>query len=89
MYSSISNPLEFLTNFPANSMVLKIYMVTQNRLRTCEGKQVFSEKTIHFVTGLDLIKCLKQIKLRRLLLVCKLISELPSIYKYHVQIDAR
>ena len=38
-------------------------MVTQNMLRTCEGKQVFSEEEkIRFVTAIDLKKCLKQIK---------------------------
>ena len=35
------------------------YMVTQNMLRTDEGKQVFSEQ---IWTALDLNKCLKQVK---------------------------
>ena len=38
-------------------------MVTQNMLRTHDGKWVFSDKTIRLVTALDLIKCLKQIKI--------------------------
>ena len=42
-------------------------MVAQNMLRTYEGKYVFSEKKIGFVTARYLIKCLKQIKLQRFL----------------------
>ena len=38
-------------------------MVTQNMLRKHEGKEVFSQQNkIRFVTVLDLIKCLKQVK---------------------------
>ena len=47
-----------------------IYYRNSEHLRTCEE--------IRFVTALDLIKCLKQIKLQRLLLTCAPISELPS-----------
>ena len=36
-------------------------MVTLNMLRTNEGKYVFFEKQIGFVTSLGLIECLKQI----------------------------
>ena len=36
-------------------------MVTQSILRTREGKQVFSNKNILFVTSLDLTECLEQI----------------------------
>ena len=43
--------------------------VTQNRLRTSDGKSLFGEKS-RFVTAHDLIKCLKQIKKQRLLLTC-------------------
>ena len=46
-------------------------------LRTNEGKFVFSKKKILFVTTLDLIKCLKQIKQQRLLTMCAPISVLP------------
>ena len=54
-------------------------MVTQNIMRTYEGKQVFSENRFIFVAALDLIKFLKQIKYQRLLpLTCALISELLS-----------
>ena len=54
-------------------------MVTQNMLRTHEVKQV---KKIRFVTALVLIKCLKQIKMQRLLLPCAPISELQFIILY-------
>ena len=47
-------------------------------LRTHEGKYAFSEKTFRFVTALDLIECLKQIKRKRLLIMCAFNSELPS-----------
>ena len=53
-------------------------MVTQNMLRRHEGKLVFSEEKIRWVTSLDLSKCFKQIKKQRLLLMCVSISELPS-----------
>ena len=36
---------------------------------------------MQFVTALDLIKCIKQIKYQTLLLTCAPISKLPS--KYH------
>ena len=45
-------------------------MVTQNMLRTHEGKYYFSRQNIEFMT----IKCLKQ----KLLLTCAPLSELPS-----------
>ena len=46
-------------------------MVTQKMLQKMHaGKQ--------FVTSLDLVNCLKQIKEQRLLLTCTPISELPS-----------
>ena len=54
-------------------------MVDQNMIRTHEGKWVFSEgKKSRFVTALDLIKCLKEIKYQRFLLKYATISELPS-----------
>ena len=53
-------------------------MVAQNMLRTHAGRKFFSEKKIRFVAVLDNIKCLKQIKLQRLLFTCAPISELPS-----------
>ena len=60
-------------------------MVTQNMLRTHEGIYVFSVNRSRFVTALNLINCLKQMKWQRLLLTCKPISGVPSsIYKYHV-----
>ena len=52
------------------------HMVTHDMLRTQEIG--ISEKKIRFVTDVDLIKCLKQIKHQRLLLTCTPISELPS-----------
>ena len=52
-------------------------MVTQNMLRTCEGKQDLSEINFEFVT-LDLSKSLEQIKLPISLHTCAPISELPS-----------
>ena len=60
-------------------------MVTQNMLRTYGGSYVFSEekKTSRFVTALDLIKCLKQVKSQRLHLPCGHISELPSDITNH------
>ena len=54
-------------------------MVTENKLRTHKGKQLFSErKTNPNVTAFDLIKCTKQIKQQRLLITFAAISELPS-----------
>ena len=47
-------------------------------MRTNEGKIFFEEKKKRFVTALDQITCLKQIKKHRLLLMCVPISELPS-----------
>ena len=55
-------------------------MATQNMLRTHKAKYVFSEKKIKFVTALNLIKCLKQIKLQRLLLPCAPIS--ATVWRY-------
>ena len=52
------------------------HMVTQDMLRTHEIG--ISEKKIRFVTALDLIKYLKQIKYNRFLLTYAPISELPS-----------
>ena len=49
-------------------------MVTQNMMRTREGKEVFSEKKFRFVTVIDLIKCPEQI----FFLPCASIPELPS-----------
>ena len=54
-------------------------MVAQNMLCTHKGKYIFSDKDNRFVTALDLIKCLKQIKYQILFLTCASISELPSI----------
>ena len=45
-------------------------------LRTHERK--FEKKKIRFVTALDLIKYLKQNKLKRFLLRCAPLSELPA-----------
>ena len=59
-------------------------MVTYNKLRTHEGKLVFSVKKFRFVTAFDLVKCLKYIKKQRLLLTCAPISESPSDIKYSV-----
>ena len=53
-------------------------MVARNMLRTLKAKCVFLEKKIRFVTALDLIECLREIKKMRLLLTCTPISELPS-----------
>ena len=49
-------------------------MVTQNMLKI----GLFGGKLTRFVTALDLITCLKQIKQRRLLHTCVPISELLS-----------
>ena len=62
-----------------------LYQVTKNMFRTHEEKQVFSEKKIRFVTALDLIKCLKQIKQQKLLLTCTSIYQTPS-YKSTLQV---
>ena len=53
-------------------------MATQIMLRTHEDKYVFSDKNIRFLTALDLIKCLKQIKHQRWVLTCEPISGLLS-----------
>ena len=53
-------------------------MVTRNMLCTHGGKVVFSVKKPQFVTALDLITCLKQIKKQKLLLTCAPLSKLPS-----------
>ena len=53
-------------------------MVTQNMLRTYEGKKKYFLYKIKFVAALDLIKCLKQIRQQRMLLNCTPASELPS-----------
>ena len=50
-------------------------MVAQNMLRTHEGNWALRRKKIRFMTALDLIKCLKQIKLQGLLLEFAPISE--------------
>ena len=55
-------------------------MVTQNMLRTHGGKICLFGGKIRFVTALDLIKFLEQIRQQRLLLTCATISELP----YHI-----
>ena len=51
-------------------------MVTQNVLRTCKEKQVYSEMNFNFPTALARNKCLKQIKLPISLHTCAPISEL-------------
>ena len=64
-------------------------MVTQNMLRTFEGKYDFSEeKKIRFMTALDLNECLIQIKEPRSIHMCAPISVLPSNVssKYHTSI---
>ena len=43
-------------------------MVTHKMLRKHEEKYVFSYKNIQFVYALNVIKCLQQIKLQKLLL---------------------
>ena len=54
-------------------------MLTQNMLRTYEGRKDFSrEKKNRFATALALMKCLKQIKSQRLLLTCAPIFWIPS-----------
>ena len=53
-------------------------MVTQNILRTHDGKKVFSDKKIRFVNTLDLIKCLTQIQSQRNTLYTRTNHELPS-----------
>jgi len=37
-------------------------MVTQNMLRTCEVRKIFSEKKIGFDDSFDVTKCLQQIE---------------------------
>ena len=53
-------------------------METQNILRTHGENWSFRRTNIQFVTALDPIQCLGQIKYQRLLLKCAPISELPS-----------
>ena len=53
-------------------------MVTQIMLDTHEGRLALPDKNIRFVTALDLINCVDQIKYQKLLLTCAPISELPS-----------
>ena len=50
------------------------YMVTQNMLRTFEGKLVFSEKKIRFLTPLDLTDQMTEISLHTCLPIFKLSS---------------
>ena len=52
-------------------------MVTQNACMKIWG--FFLEKKNRFVTALDLIKCLKQIKLHKFLLTCGPIFESSSV----------
>ena len=47
----------------------------------------FRRKKIRFVTALDLIKCLKQIKYQILLLACAPISKVPSQTSAIIQTD--
>mgnify|MGYP007015800062 CR=1 FL=1 len=47
-------------------------------LKSMKESRYFLRKNIQFVTALDLIKCLEQIKYQRLHLTCAPISELPS-----------
>ena len=53
-------------------------MVTQNMCARMKEKKSFRREKIIFVTALDLIMCLKQIKYERWLLTCVPISELRS-----------
>ena len=54
-------------------------MVTHYMLRTQAGKWVFSGKNTRFVTALDVIKCLKQVKKPSVFcLTCATVNELPS-----------
>ena len=54
-------------------------MTIHNMLSPNEGKFIFpEEEKNHFVTSFNIITCLKQIKLQRMLLTCAPISELPS-----------
>ena len=63
LMNSLSLFLVPLAIFSSNLWYLN-YMVTQNTLRTGEGKQVvFEEKKNQTDTAVDLNKCLKQIKL--------------------------
>ena len=52
--------VEYYVNVPTSWQLQQ--MVTHNMLRTHEGKQIFAEEKIQFVTAFDLIKFLKQIK---------------------------
>ena len=53
-------------------------MVTQNTLRTCLVRKIYSEDKFEFSTALDLNKCLQQIKLPILLYMGASISKLPA-----------
>ena len=53
-------------------------MVSHYMLRTHQGKLVFSDKNIPFVTALDVIKCLEQVEQQILRLTCAPLNELPS-----------
>ena len=52
-------------------------MVTQKLLRTFEAEKFLERKNL-FLTAFDLIKCLQEVKHKRLLHTCVPISELPS-----------
>ena len=53
-------------------------MLTQNMLRMHNEKKGFSENKIRFVTVFNLIKCLIEINLQKLLVACAPLSNFPS-----------
>ena len=59
-------------------MVLILDSSSEHIAITCEGKQDFSEIKFRFATDIDLIKCLKQIKLPISFHTCAPIFELLS-----------
>ena len=56
-------------------------MVTWIMLRTCEGKLALFANKFEFPTGVNLHKCLKQIKFLLSFHKCAPISELPFLKK--------
>ena len=53
-------------------------MVSHIMLRTHEGKCVFLDESIRFVTALELIECLKQVEKQILRFTCAPVNEVPS-----------
>ena len=59
-------------------MVLILYSSSEHDAHTWIKLGIFGQKKIRFVTVLDVIECLKQVKHQGLIHTCAPISELPS-----------